>query len=104
MRTDTPQPVRLSDYRPYPFLIETTELEFQLEPSATRVKATLEIKRSGAPGEPLFLNGERLTLISAAIDGQTLSPNEYSLDGEGLTIHQVPDAFVLTTEVEIDPS
>ena len=44
MRTDTPQPVRLSDYRPFPFLIETTSLEFQLDPSATRVKATLSIK------------------------------------------------------------
>jgi aminopeptidase N len=104
MRTDTPQPVRLSDYRPFPFTIETTELEFQLEPSATRVKATLEIKRSGAPGEPLFLNGERLKLISAAIDGRALGANEYSLDAEGLTIHQVPDTFILTTEVEIDPS
>jgi aminopeptidase N len=71
---------------------------------ATRVKATLAIKRSGEAGEPLFLNGEHLKLISAAIDGQALSANQYSLDGEGLTIHQVPDAFVLTTEVEIDPS
>ncbi len=41
-------------------------------------------------GEPLFLNGERLKLISAAIDGQALSANEYSLDGEGLTIHPGP--------------
>jgi aminopeptidase N len=104
MRTDTPQPVRLSDYRPFPFEIETTELEFQLEPSATRVKATLAVKRSGEAGEALFLNGERLKLISAAIDGQALSANQYSLDGEGLTIHQVPDNFTLTTEVEIDPS
>uniref|UniRef100_B0T5X6 Aminopeptidase N n=1 Tax=Caulobacter sp. (strain K31) TaxID=366602 RepID=B0T5X6_CAUSK len=104
MRTDTPQPVRLSDYRPFPFTIETTELEFQLDPTTTRIKATLEIKRAGGPDEPLFLNGERLKLISAAIDGQALSANEYSLDGEGLTIHQVPDSFVLTTEVEIDPS
>jgi aminopeptidase N len=82
MRTDTPQPVRLSDYRPFPFLIETTALEFQLEPAATRVRATLAIKRSGAAGEALFLNGERLKLISAAIDGQALSANEYSLDGK----------------------
>jgi aminopeptidase N len=104
MRTDTPQPVRLSDYRPFPFTIETTDLDFQLEPSATRVTATLTIRRSGDAGEPLFLNGERLKLISVAIDGQALSANEYALDGEGLTIHTVPDSFVLTTQVEIDPS
>ncbi|MGR4864531.1 aminopeptidase N [Caulobacter sp. LARHSG274] len=104
MRTDTPQPVRLSDYRPFPFQIETTALAFQLEPAATRVRATLAIRRSGAAAEPLFLHGERLKLISAAIDGEVLGANQYSLDGEGLTIHQVPDAFTLTTEVEIDPS
>jgi aminopeptidase N len=104
MRTDTPQPVRLSDYRPFPFQVETTALEFQLEPAATRVTATLAIRRTGATAEPLFLHGERLKLISAAIDGEALSANQYSLDGEGLTIHQVPDVFVLTTEVEIDPS
>jgi aminopeptidase N len=104
MRTDTPQPVRLSDYRPFPFQVETTALEFQLEPAATRVTATLAIRRTGATAEPLFLHGERLKLISAAIDGEALSANQFSLDGEGLTIHQVPDVFVLTTQVEIDPS
>lgn len=104
MRTDTPQPVRLSDYRPFPYQIETTALVFQLEPAATRVRATLAVRRNGAAAEPLFLHGERLKLISAAIDGEVLSANQFSLDGEGLTIHQVPDAFVLTTEVEIDPS
>ncbi len=30
----TPQTVRLSDYRPVPYLIETVELEFSLEPNA----------------------------------------------------------------------
>ncbi|MBO9708378.1 MAG: aminopeptidase N [Caulobacter sp.] len=104
MRTDTPQPIRLADYRPFPFSIETTSLEFQLDPTATRVRASLEVLRRGEADEPLVLNGERLKLMSAAIDGQPLSANEYALDGEHLTIHQVPDRFVLTTEVEIDPS
>ncbi|WP_421738697.1 aminopeptidase N [Caulobacter sp.] len=104
MRTETPQAVRLSDYRPFPFAIETTDLVFDLHPEATRVRATLRIRRTGDAGEPLVLNGERLKLISAAIDGQTLSANEYGLDEEGLTLHAVPDAFVLTTEVEINPA
>lgn len=104
MRTETPQAVRLSDYRPFPFAIETTDLVFDLHPEATRVRATLKIRRTGDAGEPLVLNGERLKLISAAIDGQTLSASEYGLDEEGLTLHVVPDAFVLTTEVEINPA
>ncbi len=104
MRTDTPQPVRLTDYRPFPFAIETTRLIFDLHPTATRVKAELSVRRLGANSEPLVLNGERLKLVSVAIDGQTLSANQYAVDPEHLTIHEVPDRFVLTTEVEIDPS
>ncbi|WP_454714914.1 aminopeptidase N [Caulobacter segnis] len=104
MRTDTPQPVRLADYRPFPFAIETTRLIFDLHPSQTRVKAELAVRRSGAKGEPLVLDGERLKLLSVAIDGQALSANQYAVDPERLTIHEAPDQFVLTTEVEIDPS
>ncbi|HWU80261.1 MAG TPA: aminopeptidase N, partial [Caulobacter sp.] len=54
--------------------------------------------------EPLVLNGERLKLLSVAIDGQALGANQYAVDPEHLTIHETPDQFVLTTEVEIDPS
>jgi aminopeptidase N len=103
MRTDTPQPIRLTDYRPFPFAIETTRLVFDLHPSATRVRAELVVRRTGDAGEPLVLNGERLKLLSAAIDGQALGANQYALDAEYLTIHETPDHFVLTTEVEIDP-
>jgi len=103
MRTDTPQAVRLADYRPFPFSIETTRLVFDLHPSQTRVKAELAVRRTGAKDEPLVLNGERLKLVSVAVDGQSLSANQYVVDAEQLTIPDLPDQFVLTTEVEIDP-
>jgi aminopeptidase N len=35
MRTDTPQPIRLSEYRPPAFLIDETHLAFDLAPHAT---------------------------------------------------------------------
>ncbi|MDB5457026.1 MAG: aminopeptidase [Caulobacter sp.] len=104
MRTDTPQPIRLTDYRPFPFLIEDTQLEFRLDPTATRVKATLRVRRDGTHDQPLVLNGERLKLLSVAIDGKPVSDNQRTLDDELLTLTGVPDQFVLTTEVEIDPS
>ena len=104
MPTETPQAIRLADYRPFPFEIEETELLFKLEPEATRVLATLKIRRTGEADEPLVLNGERLKLISAAIDGRALSAADYRLDAEFLTLADVPDAFVLTTEVEINPA
>jgi len=39
-----------------------------------------------------------------AIDGLPIGPSGRTIDDEGLTIEGVPDAFVLETEVEIDPS
>jgi aminopeptidase N len=103
MRTDTPEPIRLSDYRPPAFLIEEVSLAFDLAPNTTRVKARLNVRRNGAPGEALKLNGERLKLISVALDGRALSESERQVDAEFLTVPGVPDAFVLETEVEIDP-
>ncbi len=101
MRTDTPQPIRLSDYRPPAFLIEEAHLTFDLQPAATRVKARLQVRRNG--DGPLVFNGERLKSISVAIDGRVLDQGEYVFDGELLTIQTPPDAFILETEVEIDP-
>ncbi len=103
MRTDTPQPIRLSDYRPPAFLIDEVRLDFNLEPNATRVKATMALRRNGAAGEALVLNGERLKLISVSLNGEHLSANQYTVDPEFLTVPDVPDAFTLETEVEIDP-
>jgi aminopeptidase N len=104
MRTETPPPVRLADYRPPAFLIDEAHLDFDLSPGATRVKARLAIRRDGEHAEPLRLNGERLKPISVAIDGRVLVASEYAIDPEWLTIPTVPEAFTLETEVEIDPA
>ncbi len=103
MRTDTPQPIRLVDYRPPAFLIDEVHLTFDLKPNATRVKAKLSVRRNGEHTEPLQFNGERLTAISVAIDGRVLAEAERTIDAEYLTIPNAPDAFTLETEVEIDP-
>jgi len=103
MRTDTPQPVRLSEYRPPAFQIDTVLLDFDLAPNSTRVTATLAIRRNGDHAEPLVLNGERLKAISIAIDGRILAEGERTIDDEFLTIPGVPDRFELQTQVEIDP-
>jgi aminopeptidase N len=104
MRTDTPQPVRLVDYRPPAFLIDETNLTFDLSPSATKVTARLTIRRNGDHKEPLVLDGERLRPLFVAIDGQQIGPSGRTIDETSLTIAEVPDAFVLETQVEIDPA
>jgi aminopeptidase N len=103
MRTDTPQPIRLSEYRPPAFLVDEVHLTFDLQPNTTRVKAKLAVRRNGDHNEPLVFNGERLKPLSVAIDGRVLAEAERTIDDEFLTIPDAPAAFSLETEVEIDP-
>ena len=102
MRTEEPRPVRLADYRPYPFAVDTAELDFDLHPHATRVKAKLALRRTGEGA--LVLDGVRLKLVSLAVDGRVMDQGAYVLTPETLTLVDTPDAFTLETEVEIDPS
>ena len=104
MRTDQPTPIRLADYQAFAFAIDSTVLDFQLEPGATKVRAVLQVRRTGAADAPLRLDGVRLKLIAVAIDGVVLPREAYDLTDEALTLKDVPDQFELTTEVVIDPA
>jgi aminopeptidase N len=104
MRTETPQPIRLADYRPPAFLIDTVHLDFDLQPSATRVKATLAVRRNGDHDAPLVLDGEGLKTLSVRVDGTALEAGAYEETAEHLTLPGLPAAFTLETEVEIDPA
>jgi len=102
-----PQPVRLADYRPPAFLIDTVDLVFDLNGSNARVKSRLGMRRNPAafdPTAPLQLDGEALALVSLALDGQPLGDNRYQLPaGGGLILTDVPDAFTLDVETRIAP-
>ncbi|HSP58543.1 MAG TPA: aminopeptidase N [Halomonas sp.] len=100
-----PQPTYLSDYRPPAYRVTHTELTFDLAPTATRVKARLHLERhpDHGPGTALALDGEQLALKAIAIDGQPLGEDEYALTETGLTVHRVPQRFLLDTEVDIAP-
>lgn len=101
-----PQPVYLSDYQPPAYRVTHTELTFDLDPAATRVKARLLMERNDEVSDqtPLVLNGEHLALISLAIDGTPLTNADYQLDDKSLCIPKVPASFSLESEVEIAPS
>ncbi|MHB0777392.1 aminopeptidase N [Halomonas sp. WWR20] len=103
-----PTAIHLTDYQPPAYRVTHVELKFDLEPSATQVTARLHMerhpKRQQDGGLPLVLDGERLVLKRIAIDGQELQDGEYSVDEHHLTIHQVPERFLLDTQVEIDPA
>ena len=101
-----PQPVYLSDYQPPAYRVTHTELTFDLDPAATRVKARLLMERNDEVSDqaPLVLNGEHLALISLAIDGMPLTDADYQLDEKNLCVSKVPASFSLESEVEIAPS
>ena len=103
--------IRLADYQPPAWLIDSVDLTFSLHPTATRVIAKLAFRRNPAragDAEPadLRLDGRKLTLVSAAIDGETLPETAYAVDAEGITVaaDALPDGpFVWRCETEINP-
>jgi len=102
MRTEEPRAVNLKDYRAPDYRIQEIELDFVLEPSATKVTAISKVTRSGNAA-PLVLDGEALKLVSVAIDGSKLDANAYALGDDKLTIHAPPAAFTLEIVTEIAP-
>ncbi len=106
LRDATPKTIHLQDYRPPAFLIDRTELNFDLRERDSRVGARLHLRRNPAHPDPraaLRLDGEALRLLRIAIDDRALDDDEYRLDAESLTLPNPPDHFVLETEVEIQP-
>jgi aminopeptidase N len=102
----SPREVRLAEYTPPSYLVDTVDLTFELDEAATKVTAQLTVRRNPAaadPTAPLFLNGEAQTLLRLAINGETLGANQYHLDDKTLIIPDAPDACTLTIETRIAP-
>ena len=107
MRTEQGLPVRLADYRPPDWLVETVALDVTLHPTQSRVRAKLKLKPNPAAGapSPLALDGDGISLVSLKLDGAPLAAERYAATPEGLTIAQPPNGpFTLEIETLVDPS
>jgi len=114
MRTDTgPEqtPTRLADYRPPDWLVDDVHLVFDLAAAVTLVRARIRFRRNPARAAEgsadLRLEGRKLTLRCAALDGQPLAGSDLALDREGLTVpaRLLPgERFLWECDTEIDPS
>jgi len=107
MKTETPRPVLLKDYRPPHYLIDAVNLDVSLHQTRTRVCSRLKTKcnpaHPGNPG-PLRLDGEMIELEAVRLDGRQLSPREYSRTDAGLTIAGLPrEPFTLETITYCNP-
>ena len=102
MRDASPQTIYLKDYTPFGFHVQEVHLTFDLAPSATRVTSRIRFAPNpDATDRRFFLHGENLSLISAKIDGEAVTP---TLSDTGLTC-DVPDMpFLWESEVQIDPA
>src|ERR1700728_559779 len=106
MRTEDHRPIRLQDYRPPDWLIETVDLDVSLHPTASTVRAKLKLKpnSAGTPA-PLVLDGEELKLKSLVLDGKPLPAENFVATPDKLTIAQPPNRpFELEIETEVDPT
>ncbi len=108
MKTDTPRPVRLSDYRPPAYLADTVALDIRLAPEKTTVKTRLALRANPhAPerGAALVLDGEGLELHGLSIDGAVVAPGAMDIAETHLTIQNVPGRpFVVEYETECNPA
>jgi aminopeptidase N len=106
MRTEQAQPIRLENYRPPDWRVETVELDVSLDATATKVRATLKMSPNGeAVPAPIVLDGDGLTLVSLKLDGSVLHPDSYVATPDSLTIAQPPaGTCYLQIETLLDPS
>ena len=103
MKTE-PASVRLEDYRAPDFVVETVDLTFRLDPTATRVTSNLRLRPTDG-AKDLVLAGDALKLVSLSLDGKPVPPDRFEEKPDGLSIHDVPaGAFALEVVTEIDPT
>ncbi len=95
-----PPVIRRSEYRAPAWQVPEIALEFDLDPAATRVRATLSVVRHG--DGPLRLDGDGLTPLSVAVDG--IPRGDWRLEDGALVLDLPGDAHDITTEVEINPA
>jgi aminopeptidase N len=98
-----PPVIRREDYTPFAWLVPSTQLDFQLGLSATRVTASLTVERNpaAAPTGELLLNGDSLKAESVTVDG---APADWRMDGPDLIVTLPGDKHTVKVVTQIDPS
>jgi len=99
--TQLPQAKNRHDYRAPDYTITDIDLTFNLDASTTQVIAVSQIKRLGASGAELRLDGEDLTLISLHVDDQPWP--HYRQEEGALVLQQLPESFTLKIVNDIHP-
>lgn len=99
----SPAVIHRQDYRPPSHSISRVRLDFTLGLEDTRVVNEFAFERTGSEAA-LKLHGDELGFVSVAIDGKTLSANEFEASPQHLHIHNAPAKGVLRVETRINPT
>ncbi|MDP2285025.1 MAG: aminopeptidase N [Pseudohongiella sp.] len=115
MRDAQAKTIYLKDYQLPAFVIELTELHFELGETASHVRARLHMRRNpellGNQQDFLRLDGQDMQLVWLKLNDQTLSEQHFDIDDESLTIRglstllgdSIDSGFVLECETLIKP-
>ncbi|WP_126172956.1 aminopeptidase N [Altericroceibacterium xinjiangense] len=99
-----PPVIRREDYRPFPWLVPETALDFSLGIERTQVRARLSVERNpqAEPSQTLRLNGDGLTALEVTVDGEPV--NSWAMEGDDLLITLPGERHTVEIATEIDPS
>lgn len=101
--SNSPTRIYLTDYKAPEFTIKDTHLYFNLHETKTIVTAKINFVRVSQAKDLVLAGGEHVKLLSLAINGEKLPASRFQIEGETLTIKDVPAEFLLQSEVEINP-
>ncbi len=95
---------RRESYTAPAFWVDRIRLEFDLDATCTRVRATLAFRKNATALETtLTLLGEKQTLLSLVLNGNPLAAGEYAINESSIAIADAPIAGELVVESVIDP-
>ena len=101
-----PQAILLSDYKQHDFYIDKINLTFNLAPTETIVTAVSTVHRNGSHNHDCILDGEKMILNHVKINDTILSPDNYIITTDKLSIKgaMLPaDNFTLEIQTTINP-
>jgi aminopeptidase N len=106
MDTGSFNEVRLEDYKAPDFAVESVDLEFELDAERTLVTSKLRVRRTAqaAADAPIVLDGHSFDLLSVAVDGESLSQNQYRQEAGSLILPLSGDTFELEIRTALRPS
>lgn len=102
MRTETPQTIYLKDYKPYPYILNSVNLNFDLREGVTQVTSTLLFTKKAGDPDDLVLNGEALELVSVKLNN--IAIDNYKINETYLSLPCPPsESFTLEIITMIKP-